>query len=120
MADSAGPVVAETEMHADICVHSVDGPCQCFQEEVGLTGMAGEAGLVELDEVDPRSHQGFQLGVHDRRKRRVTAFAIVVDCTTIDAARKCERPGDGHLDRGRGVFAEPAIFSDRAQAAWVP
>ena len=45
-----------------------------------------------------------------------TALAAVIECTTIDAARECERPGDGHLDRGAREFAEPAILGDRAQA----
>ena len=66
-------------MHADIGVDSLDRAGQDFEKELGLAGMTGEAGLVELDEVDSRRDQRLELGIDDRNERRRDGFAAVVD-----------------------------------------
>ena len=77
--------------------------------------MAGEARLVELDEVDPGGDEGLELGVDDRDEGLGDRVAIGVDVAAVDAAGQRERPGDRHLDRRVGEFAEPAIFGDGPQ-----
>ena len=117
-APQPGAIVSETEMHADIRADSIDRLGQGIEEELGLAGMAGEAGLVELDEVDPGGHQSFELGVDDRDQGAGDGLASVIGASPIDAARECEWPGDGHLDWCAGKFAQPAKFLDRPQPVW--
>ena len=53
--------------------------------------MAGEAGLVELDEVDAGGDQGPELGVDDRDEGGGHCVAIGVDRSAVDAAGQGER-----------------------------
>ena len=91
MADRAAAIVSKTEMHADIRVDTLDRAGESLEEELGLAGMAGEARLVELDEVNPRGDQGPELGIDDGNQRRGDGFAAIVGRSAVDAARECER-----------------------------
>ncbi len=58
VAHRPGAVVAEAHVHADVGIHALDGPGDHVEERIGVVGMAGEAGLVELDEVDAGRRRG--------------------------------------------------------------
>ena len=47
-------------------LHALDRPGDHVEELLGLVGLAGEARLVELEEVDARRDQGLHLAVDDR------------------------------------------------------
>ena len=66
MADSTSPVIPEAHMHANIGINAVDSSGDDVEKRLGSAGMAGEAGLVELDEIDPSGDQRPELGVDDR------------------------------------------------------
>ena len=83
---------------------------------VGGVGVAGEAGLVKLDEIDARGHEGLELGVDDRNQGLGHGVAIGVDFASVDAASQCERPGNRHLDRPPGILPEPVVFRDSSQS----
>ena len=78
--------------------------------------MTGEAGLVELDEVDSGRRERPELGVDDRDQGVGDRRAIGVDGAAVDAAGEGEWAGHGHLDRRIGVFPEPAILGDGAES----
>ena len=108
--DGPRAVVSEAHVHADIGIHALDRPGDHLEERLGCAGMAGEAGLVELDEVDAGGDERPELGVDDRDQGGGHVVATVVDRPAIDAAGQRERAGNGHLDRRRGELAEPAIL----------
>ena len=53
-ADGPGAVVAEAHVHADVGIDALDRAGDDVEEVLGLVGVAGEARLVELEEVDAR------------------------------------------------------------------
>ncbi len=116
VADGAGAVVPEAHVHADIGIHALDGAGDDVEERLGVAGMAGEAGLVELDEIDAGGGERRELGVDDRDQGVGHGVAIGVDRAAVDAAGQRERAGHGHLDRRVGILAEPAILGHGAQA----
>src|SRR5205814_703723 len=94
-----------------------DGPGDDVEEQVVLAGVAGEAWLVELEEVDPGGNARLELGVDDRDQGLGHGPAIGVDLASRDAPREGERAGNRHLDRRAGQRAELDVLVDDTQSA---
>jgi len=78
--------------------------------------MTGEAGLVELDKIDPRDHEGPELGVDNRDQRAGHGRPIGIDRSPVNAASQCEWAGHGDFDRAARVLPEPSKFGHGAEA----
>ena len=90
-------------------MHIPNGAGDHIEKMVGRIGVAGEAGLVKLNEIDARAREGFELGADDRNQGLGHGIAIGVNIAPVDASSQRERPGNRYLYRPPGILPEPVV-----------
>ncbi len=113
--DSASAVIAEAHVHADVSLHPIHGTGNDIEKMIGRFGVAGKAGLVELDKIDTDRDQGLELGVDDWNQGLGQGVAVGVNVASVNASRQRERPGNRHLYGPEGILPQAVILGHGTQ-----
>src|SRR5258708_37481833 len=96
--------------------HAFHGTRDQFEELLWSVGPAGEARLVQLQELHADALQRPQLGVDDWKQCLGDGPAVAVDLAAVDAAGQRVRPRYRHLDGSVGEGMEATVLLDDSQA----
>ena len=100
----AGVAVAVTDVQRPGGVHALGDHVDGLDGAAHLVGVAGQEGLVDLQELRALRGERAGLGVEHPRDRQRQLVAVVVG-EVAGAAGQRERAGEGELHRGRGLGA---------------